>query len=324
MKSRIKIIYSVLIILSIVCMFLPVAEFRDNRAAAQVEVIRKEEAGMDRAVEKLGRENDKVVKEMTANAVYGSNDELKAEQAALDEAIKKNESDIRNLNNFVATSNSVKSLDRDFSAQLSELIKSIKEDKSGAEAAMKENRDKKSEVEKLLAAAGGEVETEDENGDPIVLKDLLQKEVDANPDVFAARPEYGAEFMSWKEALDAKRDELDASAEKGGLSAEEEEYVTTSLADSDERYIVMIKIIRQQVAIDALAADPAADTAVVEKLQKALKDQGYYTGETDGYYGSGTEAAVKKFQTKKGLSTDGVAGPATLRYLYYGDFPDGA
>lgn len=62
----------------------------------------------------------------------------------------------------------------------------------------------------------------------------------------------------------------------------------------------------------------------VEKLQKALKDQGYYTGETDGYYGSGTEAAVKKFQTKKGLSTDGVAGPATLRYLYYGDFPDGA
>lgn len=62
----------------------------------------------------------------------------------------------------------------------------------------------------------------------------------------------------------------------------------------------------------------------VERMQKELKNQGYYSGETDGYYGSGTEAAVKKFQTKHGLGVDGVAGPATLRYLYYGAFPDGA
>lgn len=63
---------------------------------------------------------------------------------------------------------------------------------------------------------------------------------------------------------------------------------------------------------------------LVLKMQNELKDQGYYTGVADGYYGDGTEAAVKKFQTKKGLSPDGVAGPATLRYLYEGDFPDGA
>lgn len=63
---------------------------------------------------------------------------------------------------------------------------------------------------------------------------------------------------------------------------------------------------------------------LVWKMQDALKDQGYYTGTVDGYYGDGTEASVKKFQTKKGLNPDGVAGPATLRYLYEGDFPDGA
>lgn len=62
----------------------------------------------------------------------------------------------------------------------------------------------------------------------------------------------------------------------------------------------------------------------VEKMQQELKDQGYYNGVVDGYYGDGTEAAVKKFQNKNGLNADGVAGPATLRYLYYGDFPDGA
>lgn len=62
----------------------------------------------------------------------------------------------------------------------------------------------------------------------------------------------------------------------------------------------------------------------VEKMQQELKDQGYYNGVVDGYFGDGTEAAVKKFQNKNGLNADGVAGPATLRYLYYGDFPDGA
>lgn len=64
--------------------------------------------------------------------------------------------------------------------------------------------------------------------------------------------------------------------------------------------------------------------SLVEDMQQELKDQGYYTGSVDGYYGDGTEAAVKKFQTKKGLNPDGVAGPATLRYLYEGNFPDGA
>ena len=62
----------------------------------------------------------------------------------------------------------------------------------------------------------------------------------------------------------------------------------------------------------------------VEDMQKALKSQGYYSGSTDGYYGEGTENAVESFQRVKGLYVDGVAGPATLRVLYEGDFPFGA
>jgi len=62
----------------------------------------------------------------------------------------------------------------------------------------------------------------------------------------------------------------------------------------------------------------------VKQLQRALKNAGYYKGTIDGYYGEGTIEAVKKYQTDKGLKPDGKAGPATLRYLYEGDYPDAA
>lgn len=62
----------------------------------------------------------------------------------------------------------------------------------------------------------------------------------------------------------------------------------------------------------------------VKKLQRALKNAGYYSGTVDGYYGEDTVKAVKKYQAAKGLKQDGKAGPATLRYLYEGDFPEGA
>jgi len=62
----------------------------------------------------------------------------------------------------------------------------------------------------------------------------------------------------------------------------------------------------------------------VTKLQRALRNAGYYNGAIDGYYGEGTVEAVKRYQQAKGLKKDGKAGPATLRYLYEGDFPDGA
>lgn len=64
--------------------------------------------------------------------------------------------------------------------------------------------------------------------------------------------------------------------------------------------------------------------SLVEDLQQELKDQGFYTGTVDGYYGTGTVEAVKAFQRRYGLNVDGVAGAATQRYLYEGAFPEGA
>lgn len=59
----------------------------------------------------------------------------------------------------------------------------------------------------------------------------------------------------------------------------------------------------------------------VKKIQQRLSDWGYYSGAVDGIYGSGTEAAVKKFQKSNGLTPDGVAGPATLAAI---GLPSGA
>lgn len=62
----------------------------------------------------------------------------------------------------------------------------------------------------------------------------------------------------------------------------------------------------------------------VQQMQKALRELGYYSGVADGYFGEGTENAVKAFQRSNGLEVDGVAGPATLRTLLYGAFPYGS
>src|SRR4051794_20493875 len=50
--------------------------------------------------------------------------------------------------------------------------------------------------------------------------------------------------------------------------------------------------------------------SAVKQLQRKLRVR-----PVSGYYGNETRGAVKRFQRRKGLSADGVAGPATLRAL---------
>lgn len=53
----------------------------------------------------------------------------------------------------------------------------------------------------------------------------------------------------------------------------------------------------------------------VRTIQTKLKRWGYYKGNVDGIYGSGTLAAVKSFQRKNGLAVDGIAGKKTLEAM---------
>lgn len=59
----------------------------------------------------------------------------------------------------------------------------------------------------------------------------------------------------------------------------------------------------------------------VREMQLRLQELGYYNGEADGQYGSGTRQAVEAFQRQNGLDPDGIAGEATLSRL---ESPDAA
>lgn len=53
----------------------------------------------------------------------------------------------------------------------------------------------------------------------------------------------------------------------------------------------------------------------VKLIQQKLKRWGYYKGSVDGIYGAATKAAVKYFQSRNGLTADGIVGPKTLAAL---------
>ena len=53
----------------------------------------------------------------------------------------------------------------------------------------------------------------------------------------------------------------------------------------------------------------------VTQIQTKLKRWGYYNGSIDGVYGSATLKAVKWFQSKNGLTADGIAGKKTLEAM---------
>ncbi len=62
-----------------------------------------------------------------------------------------------------------------------------------------------------------------------------------------------------------------------------------------------------------------SDPDAVGKVQRKLKEWGYYDHGIDGYYGWKTEEAVKNFQKKNGLNVDGMCGSDTLKELGLGN-----
>ena len=83
--------------------------------------------------------------------------------------------------------------------------------------------------------------------------------------------------------------------------------VTDPPADDDENleYGIPKRILR-----------PGMSGLDVQYVQDRLKELGYYTGKSDGQYGSGTEAAVVAFQTNNGLKADGKVGAKTSQVLF--------
>ena len=68
----------------------------------------------------------------------------------------------------------------------------------------------------------------------------------------------------------------------------------------------------------ALPADPdtpelsnGSTGSEVSAMQQPLKNAGFYTGTVDGVFGPNTEAAVRAYQTSRGIVSDGIVGDET-------------
>ena len=172
MKMNRRIVYTVLIVLALVCMFLPIASFEDNTMVSLLADITKEEGSVTRAADKLVRENDKV--------------------------------------------------------------------------------------------KGLEIEAVPTEG----LKALLASEMEAAKPLFENRQEHLTELLNWQAALDAKRDDLEEQKATGNVTSAD---LDKEIATSDARYTVMIKILRQQAVLDAMAAEGNEDAATQKKQDAVYK-----------------------------------------------------
>jgi murein DD-endopeptidase MepM/ murein hydrolase activator NlpD len=65
----------------------------------------------------------------------------------------------------------------------------------------------------------------------------------------------------------------------------------------------------------AIAPDAQARSSNTAALQVALRAKAVYAGSVDGINGPGTRDGVRRFQARRGLAVDGVAGPRTRRAL---------
>lgn len=59
----------------------------------------------------------------------------------------------------------------------------------------------------------------------------------------------------------------------------------------------------------------------VTKIQKRLKELGFYNGDITGYFGSDTQKAYKAFQTAAGVVVDGICGKTDRDILYSDNAP---
>ena len=126
------------------------------------------------------------------------------------------------------------------------------------------------------------------------LMELGYMDSDPPTDFFGPATEHGVELfqrqVSFTEALGIKLD-MDGWAGEQTLSI--------LMSDSAPKYCVK----------------EGMEGEDVSQMQKQLVDMGYMR-KTTGYYGDETKAAMKDFQSRNGLSADGLAGEKTYDMLY--------
>lgn len=103
------------------------------------------------------------------------------------------------------------------------------------------------------------------------------------------------------------------NAELNGTATKATE--TTSSSSTTKSKYKTVDSIAEIGSAPSPTKEGSSGTNVV-KLQQALEYLGYYNGAIDGDYGAGTVAAVKRFQSKRGMKADGIAGNGTIGVIF--------
>ncbi|PWV97219.1 membrane-bound lytic murein transglycosylase B [Hoeflea marina] len=91
--------------------------------------------------------------------------------------------------------------------------------------------------------------------------------------------------------------------------------------NNSDLYALSVGVLADQIAgyggIDQRWPRPAGTLDITEKfeLQTRLKQLGYYDGEIDGNFGSGSKAAIAAFQSRAGLTQDGNPSQKVLEKI---------
>ena len=78
---------------------------------------------------------------------------------------------------------------------------------------------------------------------------------------------------------------------------------------------VCLVVVAVLAATARVAAAKQMGSPRIAALQVALRANGLYAGDIDGFGGPATRAGIRALQRRAGLAVDGIAGPRTLRAL---------
>lgn len=87
------------------------------------------------------------------------------------------------------------------------------------------------------------------------------------------------------------------------------------MADGDNSRWTYEQVLNGGTGIYYMKDDKLRYSSGVQTMQTKMNRVGYGTGTPDGKFGSGTDTAVKSFQSQNGLTSDGKAGKGTLQKL---------
>ncbi|MBU4488997.1 MAG: peptidoglycan-binding protein [Candidatus Omnitrophica bacterium] len=86
------------------------------------------------------------------------------------------------------------------------------------------------------------------------------------------------------------------------------------LVRSKSSKIVMAEIYPEKKIVTT-KKETVASESTPKRIQIALKKAGFYNGPVDGKIGKNTKDAIKEFQKKNGLKSDGIVGKKTWAAL---------